>query len=81
MQHAYLSLSMPLPNIIKIYQSSKKLLSAREFGLEIRSGEITRKEQELHLYVILLHDLIYVPTQCFQISNSMGVLTCTRFRL
>ena len=30
-------------NIIKIFQTVKKLWSAQEYGLEIRSGEIARK--------------------------------------
>ena len=67
---------MPLPNIIKIFQTIKKLWSAQKFGLDICSGEITRKrtKQELSfLHETLLHELIYVPTQYFQIiSNSMG---------
>ena len=33
-QYAYWSLSMPLQNIIKIFQTIKKSLSAQEFGLE-----------------------------------------------
>ena len=37
--HAYLPLSMPLPNIIKLFQTIYKLWSAQEFGLEIHSGE------------------------------------------
>ena len=42
-----------------------------------------KKVQELSfLHVTLLHDLIYVPTQHFQmISNSMGVMAYTRFWL
>ena len=33
--HAYWSLFMPLPNIIKIFQTIMKLLSAQELDLEI----------------------------------------------
>ena len=78
---------MPLPNIIKLFQKIiKKLLSAKEFNLEIRSGEIikNRTEQELSfLYGTLLLDLLYVSTVHYQkiISNSMGVMACTIFRL
>ena len=53
---------MPLPNIINIFQTIKKLWSAQEFGLEIRSEEITRdnRKQELSfLHATLLLDLIF----------------------
>ena len=73
---------MPLLNIIKIFQTIKKLLSVQEFGLEIYSAEFTRKrtKQELSLlHVTLLLDLIYVPTKYYQIfSNSIGVMACSR---
>ena len=72
----------------KYYQNIriiKKLLSAQEFGLEIYSVEFTRKgtKQEVSfLHATLLLNLIYVPPKYYQIiSNSMGVMTCTRFRL
>ena len=75
---------MPLPSI-KIFQTIKKLWSAQEFGLEIHSGEITRKrtEQELPFFhATLLLELNYVPTIFYQItSNSTGVMACTRFLL
>ena len=57
---------MPLQNIIKLFQTIKKLLSAQEFDIEIYSGEITRKrtKQELSfLHVTILLDQIYVPTK------------------
>ena len=58
---------MPLSIIIKIFQNIKKLLNAQEFGLEIYSGEITRKKitkQELcFLHGTFLLDPIYVPTK------------------
>ena len=67
---------MPLRNIIKIFQTNKKLWNAQEFGYGIHSGKITRKrtEQELSfLHVTLLLDPIYVPIKYYQIiSNSMG---------
>ena len=44
--HPYWSLSMHLPNIIKIFQTIKKLWSAQEFGLEIHLGEITTKKKK-----------------------------------
>ena len=44
MRHAYWFLSMPLPNIIKIFQTINKLWHTQEFGLEIHSGKITRKK-------------------------------------
>ena len=79
------TLSMPLSNIIRIFQTIKKLRSAQEFSLEISSGEITRKrtEQELSfLHATLLLDLIYVPSIYYQFtSNSMGVMACTRYLL
>ena len=34
---------MPLQNIIKIFQTIKKLWRTQEFGSEIHSGEVTRK--------------------------------------
>ena len=39
------SLSIPLPNIIKICQTIKKLWHTQEFDTEIHSGEVTRKQQ------------------------------------
>ena len=76
---------MPLPTIMKIFQTIKKLWSAQEFGLEIRSWEIIKKrtEQELSfLHATILHDLIIAPTIYYQIiSNSMGLMACTRFWL
>ena len=48
MQHTNWSLSMPLPNIIKIFQTIMKLLSAQEFGLEIYSV-FTRKRTKQEL--------------------------------
>ena len=75
---------MPL-SIIKIFQTIKKLWSAQEFGLEIYSGEISRKrtKQEFaFMHVTLLLDLIHVSTKYHQIiSFSMGVMGCTRFQL
>ena len=69
------TLSLPLPNIIKIFQTIKKIWSAQGFGLGICSGEIIRtsREQELSfLHATLLLDLIYVPIKYYQIiSNSM----------
>ena len=38
----YWSISMPLQNIIKIFQTIKKSLDAQEFGLEIYSVECKR---------------------------------------
>ena len=37
MWHVYWSLSMPLPNFIKIFHTIKKLCHAQEIGLEIHS--------------------------------------------
>ena len=83
--HAYWSLSMPLQSIIKIFQTIKKALSAQEFDLEIYSVKCRRKitKQELSfLHVALLLDLIYAPSKYYQIiSDSMGIITCTRFQL
>ena len=66
---------MPLPNIIKIFQTIK-LLSAQELGFEIYSGEITRKKkqkQELSfLHVALLLDLKNVPRNYHQILTYYG---------
>ena len=68
---------MPVPNIIKIFQTIEKLWSTQEFGLEICSGQITRKKtkQKLSfLHETLLLDPIYVPMKYYQIiSNSIGV--------
>ena len=61
-----------------------KPLSAQEFGSEIHSWGITRKrtEQLSFLHWTLLLDLIYVPTIYYQIiSNSLGIMACTRFWL
>ena len=74
---------MPVLNIIKIFQTIK-LWSAQKFGLETRSGELTRKRktQELFfLHATRLLDLIYIPIKYYQIiSNRMGVISCTKFR-
>ena len=74
---------MPLPHIIKIFQTIKKLRSAQEFGLEIHSGEITWKKEKKELsflHVIFLLDLMYVPTKYYQIiSNSIEVMAYTKF--
>ena len=69
---------MPLPNIIKIFQTIQKLWSAQELGLEICSGEITWKKKRTKelsfLHVTLLLDLMYVPTKYYQIiSNCYGL--------
>ena len=84
MQHTYWSLSMPLQNIIKIFQTIKKSLSAQKFGLENLFSGVHKKnktKQELSfLHVALLLNLIYVQQTYYQIiSNSMGVIACTRF--
>ena len=42
-RHPFWTWSMPLFNIIRIFQTTKKSRSAQEFSLEIRSGDITRK--------------------------------------
>ena len=49
-----------LPNIMKIFQTIKKLWNASKFGLEIRSGEITRKrtEQELSFLHLTLYQIL-----------------------
>ena len=72
---------MPLPHIITIFQTIRKLWGAQEFDLEIRSGEQRKRtEQQLSfLHAILLRDPKYVSTKYYQIiSNSMGVMACTR---
>ena len=74
---------MPLSNISKIFQTSKKWC-ADEFGLEIHLGEITRRrpKQELtFLHAILLLDLLFVPTKNYIISNGIGDMACTRLQL
>ena len=67
---------MPLQNIIKIFQTIKKSLSAQKFGLEINSVECTRKRTKQELFVLkvtYLLDLIYVLPKYNQIiSDSMG---------
>ena len=62
------SLPMPLPYVIKIFQTIYKLGCALEFGLEIRSGEITRKRTELELS--FLHSTFLLDLICpYYISN------------
>ena len=72
---------MPLPNIIRLFQTIKELQSA-QVSLEINSGEITRKttEQELSiLHATHLLDLIYVPTIYYQFtSNSLHKISASR---
>ena len=69
---------MSLQNIIKIFQTIKKSLSAQEFGLERYLVECTRKRTKQKLFflnVTLLLDLIYVPPNHNQIiSHSTGEL-------
>ena len=76
---------MPVPNIIKIFHINKNLLSAQDFCFKILSGEITRKRTQYELFFLhaaFLLDLVYVPTIYYQIiSNSVGVMACTRFLL
>ena len=52
MRHAYWSLSMTLSNIIKIFQTIKKIWSAHEFGLEIDIGEIVRKQNKARVVLL-----------------------------
>ena len=81
--HAYWSLPMPVLNVIKIFQTTENFWSAQENGLEIRSGEITRKKKNTTrvLLIYILLDLIHVPIKQYQIiSNCMGVKACIRFR-
>ena len=62
----------------KYYQNvliQKKLWSAQE----IHSGEITWNKMSSFLHATLLLDRIYVPTKYQIISNSTGVMACTRF--
>ena len=83
-----LTRNMPTGSYLCLYQILPKYFKplwsyAQEFGLEIHSGEITWKKNIKilsFLHVTLLTDLIYVPTKYYQIiSNSMGVMACTRF--
>ena len=56
------SIFFALPNIIKIFQTLRGN-DGQEFGLEMRSGEITRKRRKHELSFLhapLLLDLIYV---------------------
>ena len=48
-RYTYLSLSMPLLNIIKNFQTIKNECSAQDFGYEIRSSDITRKRTKQEL--------------------------------
>ena len=76
-RHPFCTLSMPLPNIIRIFQTIKKLRNAQELSVEIRSGEITRKrtEQELSfLLATLLLYLIYVPTIYYHLPQTVWEL-------
>ena len=57
----------------------KKLWSAQEFGLEICSGVITRKNKARVVLLAydtpnFLTDLIYVPTYYYQISQTVWEL-------
>ena len=58
---------MPQSNIIKIFQTIQELWNAQEFGSEIRSGEINKKEQSKSCPFCMQHFylLIYVPTECY----------------
>ena len=85
MWHAYLSLSMHLRNIIKLFQTIKKLWSAKEFDSDIYSGKFTRKKgtkQELSfLHVRLLYLTWYMShTKYYQIiSHSIGITPAQDF--
>ena len=54
-KHPYWFLSMPLQNIIKIFQTLNKLWSAKEYGFEIYSGEITKKKQSKSFFSCMWH--------------------------
>ena len=55
MSHTYWSLPMHPPNIVKVFQTIEKLLSAQEFGLEIYSVWFTRKKNRARV-VLLVFD-------------------------
>ena len=61
---------MPVPNLIKIFQTIKKSLNAPEFGLEIYLVERKRKRTKLEssfLHVTLLLDL--APASVAQLNR------------
>ena len=77
--NTYLTWYMSPPNIIKLSQTVWELWPAQDFGFR---GDKYIKQELSFLHATLLLDLIYVPTKYYQIiSNSMGVMACTRFWL
>ena len=63
---------MSLQNIIKIFQTIKKLRHAQEFGLEICSGEVTRrrpKEELSFLHAIILLQVILLSNYLKQYGS------------
>ena len=67
------------PQNIILSQTVWELWPAQDFGF--RGGKYMKQELSF-LHATLLLDLKYVPTKYYQIiSNSIGVMACTRFRL
>ena len=78
MWHPYWSLFMPLPNIIKIFQTFKKLWSTQESGVEIHSGEITRKKEQSNCPSCMWHSYL---TWCMSLPNMMNFFSQTIWEL
>ena len=68
--HAYRSLSMPVPNIIKIYQIIEKLWSAQEFGWEICSGEIIKKKNKARFVLLVCDTPTWLDISPYQILSN-----------
>ena len=82
--HTYWSSSSFLPNIIKIcprYQTYGAHKDVSRFLLQGRQQHNEESELSL-LHVTCPPVLLFIPTKYYQIiSNSMGLLACTRFQL
>ena len=93
MGHAYWYSFTFLPNIIKVCLRVSKLWPAQDFRFTERDNSnfipcvVISTAQGIKLELSLLHPthllvFLFIPTKYYQIiSNTMGVMACTRFRL
>ena len=83
-----LARNTPIGPLLHFYQTlSKYVLEYQSYGLQkiSASEKITTqriKWESFHLHATRLLVLLFIPTIYYQIiSNSMGVMACTRFRI
>ena len=67
---------MPLPNIIKYFKPY-----TQEFGLEIHSGEVTRKQPQQRLPVLHLTHLLVITNASTKYYQNMSIKFMERTRV